>query len=446
MSTSQAVFIHPNPDVLNRISKESGGTAKVTPSLVEALRWIADQQEHIAGIFLCPDDSSFSAFRFLELTLNYRPAVPVYLFEESLSGKIEESKRIQNSTHIKGVFTGKESYNTLMSGISNNTNPHHSLHRKKTRPEHEILDHIAIPTSDFFNGQNFECDTYVKSENGNLRLLAEKNTPIHQKIHELVQLNPDFLYIRTTALTDRQFTLHDTYLKMLENKDFPDSWKMAEVMAKSHELLQKMRTSGINNPLMQVARTLISDLQRLILNINTEDRALYQLINRAWVNDRTIYCATLSILVCQQLKFEKKTTLEILGIASILQDVSLYRTPFGDLSDRDPKSFNEGEAKYHHRHPVLSADILAHDTDIPQVTLQVIRQHHERKDRTGYPLRTGGAQLHPMAEILSLINGCYDCSKKNPEIKNHLKMWEIEVFPHYSEIAVEAFRKIHSRL
>jgi response regulator RpfG family c-di-GMP phosphodiesterase len=63
----------------------------------------------------------------------------------------------------------------------------------------------------------------------------------------------------------------------------------------------------------------------------------------------------------------------------------------------------------------LSADLVAHHTDVPQVTLQVVRQQHERKDKTGFPNRVGGNQLHPMAEILSLINAYYETSKMHTE-------------------------------
>ena len=64
-----------------------------------------------------------------------------------------------------------------------------------------------------------------------------------------------------------------------------------------------------------------------------------------------------------------------------------------------------------------------------------MRQHHERKDRTGFPGRIGGMQLHPMAEILSLINAYLDRSSD--------ESLEKEVYSHYSDRIVAAFKTLH---
>jgi len=443
---SHPVFIHHDSDVLNRISKESGGNARVTQSLVEALRWVANHEEDISGIFLCPDNTSFSTFEFLEITMNYRPAIPVFLFEKTLLTNNDSAKRIQNNTFIKGYFAGTESYETLVANLKPNTPNPVRIKRKKPRPEQELLNFTAVPISDFFSGERFPCDLYIQNTEGKMSLFAEKDALIAHKYVENLAEKIEFLYIQSELLARQQKTLKETLVGMIENKDFPDSWKTAEVMAKSKQLLSKIKNSGPTDPVLDFARTLLSDLQRLINNINTENGSLLRLINKALTSDRSLFCASLSILICQQLKFEKRTTLEILGIASVLQDISLYNTPFGNLTERKPESLSENEFKYYLRHPILSADIISHQTDVPQVTLQVLRQHHERKDRTGFPNHTGGTQLHPMAEILSLINACFDVSSKYSNQKDAYPEIERTIFPHYSEAMVDAFKKIHSRL
>ena len=191
---------------------------------------------------------------------------------------------------------------------------------------------------------------------------------------------------------------------------------------------------------------MLGDLFRLISTIDTGDGSIHRLIDKAKNCDRSVFCATYAMLICKHLKFEKVSSLEILGMACVLQDISLYRTPFGDISNKDPETLTENEAKIYFKHPTLSADIIAQHTDVAQITLQVIRQHHERKDRSGFPGKIGGNLLHPMAEILSLVNEYYDLTKKFTNQKLLNEELVREVYPHYSEVVSSAFKSVHTKL
>jgi response regulator RpfG family c-di-GMP phosphodiesterase len=112
------------------------------------------------------------------------------------------------------------------------------------------------------------------------------------------------------------------------------------------------------------------------------------------------------------------------------------------MTDRSLETLKKEEMSFYLQHPTLSADLVATHTDIPQVTLQVIRQHHERKDKTGFPNRIGGTQLHPMAEILSLINSYYEISMSEKNDALVIQRLQKEVFQHHSENMVAAFKAV----
>jgi len=444
---SRPVFIHPNPQVLSRLTKESGGQARVTPSMVEALRWVSDHEEDISGIFLCPDDSSFSAFRFLEITLNYRPAIPIYLFEPTLHNHSDAAKRVKNSTHVHGFFVGTESYQTLVANLKTNVEPEKNKKRHKPTAEQEHQDYTALPISDFFVGQIYPYDIFVYDTAKNkMSFFATQGSPIDGQYLQVLAKQTDHVYVRTEEIQENKKILKDAHATLIGSKDFPVGWKTAEVMAESKELINEIKGSGANDQAVTQAQTMLDDLFRLIAEIDTESGSLYHLIDRAKNCDRSVFCASYAMLMCKQLKFEKMATLEILGMASVLQDISLYKTPYGDLSDRSAESLNENEMKLYLKHPTMSADLISQHTDVPQITLQVIRQQHERKDRSGFPNRAGGNQLHPMSEILSLINAFYDVSKKFPDKKEMAEEMQRSILPHYSEAVTTAFKIVHTKL
>jgi response regulator RpfG family c-di-GMP phosphodiesterase len=436
MSGCAAVFIHRDLTVVEKLRQESSGLARATTSSKEAFSWIQDHTQTIPAVYLSPD-ADFSTFDFLDEIWKERPALPVWIIEETISSQNECSTRIMEKTAVTGFIPAISA--SMMAAYQ-------GLRRKKTSFEQETPGFIAIPVMDFLLHPHFPFDVYFRVADSSMRIFGEKGMKIDLKQIEQLCEKLDFLHVKNEVIRERSRLLQETCAGMLENPDFPDNWKTAEVLARSKNLLNRIRTSEIGNPMVNLARNLLEDLQKLIANLKPDTGSLSRLIDRSLSNDRAIYCSTLSILLCQQLKFEKKATLEILGIAAILQDISLYQTPSGDLSGKAPDEMNAEEARYHQRHPILSTDILAHHTTIPQVTLQVIRQHHERKDRTGFPNRIGGVQLHPLAEILSLINCCFDVSHRYLNQKAALFELESEVFVHFSESSVLALKKIHSRL
>ena len=443
---SRPVFIHPNPQILTRLSQESGGIARVTPSMVEALRWVSDQEENISGIFLCPDDSTFSAFKFLEIALNYRPAVPIFLFEPTLQKQDEIAKRVKNSTHVQGFFVGTESYETLVSNLKSKVDASIPVKRHKPNSEQERQDYTALPISDFFNGERYPYDLFIFNSPNKMSFFASKDSPINGKYLGTLATQTDFLYALTSDIQENKKTLKEAHSKLIENNDIPSNWKSAEVIAVSKDVISEIKNSGPSEQSVGTAQNMLNDWYRLLNTIDAEDGSVNKLIDKAKSCDRSVFCASYSMLMCKQLKFEKMATLEILGMASVLQDVSLYRTPFGDLSDRLVDSMNENEQKYYLKHPNTSADIIAQHTDVPQITLQVIRQQHERKDRSGFPGKIGGNQLHPMAEILSLINEYYNISKRISDKNAVMEEMKKSILPHFSEVVVSAFKIVHTRL
>lgn len=440
------LIIHPDPNVLKRFSDESDGVAKVTASMVEALKWISNQDENISGVFLCPEETHFSAFRFLEIILNHRPALPVYLFEPGIQGQTEMSRKISSHLHVKGFFVGTESYETLISQLSPSIQ--HTVREPRPTPKKsdEINDFTAIPVSDFYHGETYPFDLFTLDSTGSIMFFAAQNAPVQNAYLESLSRKSPFLYVKTQDVVQARQRIEDLKSNALDSPLISPEWKNSEMISRFRRVLHEMRASSFSEQVLSSTHQMLHDLFRLISAIETFEKPVYDLIRKARKSDRSIFCASYALLMCRKMRFEKISTLEILGIASILQDISLYHTPHGDLSSKSREAMSESELKYYLKHPHLSADLIQQGTDVPQITLQVIRQQHEKKDRSGFPEKIGGSALHPMAEILSLINEFYDISIRIDQRDQQLKALEQTAFPHYSDAVVNTFKLIHARL
>lgn len=437
---NRPLFVHNDARVLDRISKESKGSALVTTSLVQALQWVTNPEVKISGAFISPEDTTFSAFRFLEITLTHRPALPIFLFEPHLTTRADHGDKIMKNTHVKGVFSGSEPYETLVASLvvqlPDTEEPRKAVPETMQRPGY-----VPLPITDFFTGTKYAHDVFILDPPNNLNLFAVKDSPIDPTYLSKAAKQVEFLYVKEDSVKRDTLdvkAVHATYLE----SDIPNSWKISESMAAAKQVLIELKNSGVNENLITYTETMLGDLFKLISKIESDEGAIHGMIEKAKQCDRSVFCASYSIMVCKQLKFEKTATLEILGLASILQDISLYKTEHGDLSEKLMSELSKEQLTVYMQHPTASADLVAHYTDVPQITLQVVRQQHERKDKSGFPNRVGGIQIHPMAEILSLINSYYEVSKLLQDDAAVIQELNKSVFSHYSDTVVTAFKTV----
>jgi response regulator RpfG family c-di-GMP phosphodiesterase len=434
------LIIHPDREILDRLHRESSSEALVTPSMIQALKWVMDPETRLSGVFLNPGDANFSAFQFLEIILTHRPALPVFLFEPQMMVHNETSQKIMKSAHIRGIFSGSEPYTTLIASLKPHLKTPETPRRVESVPDRKA-GYTAIPIADFFTGTEYPHDVFVMDEKKNTSFFAQKNSKIDPVYLAKAAETREFLYVRTDDIQKNKEEVRHLRENYLES-GISNPWKTAESLSKTKAVLTEMRSAGINDELIEYTKGMLGDLFRLISSIDSDEGAIHNMIEKAKQTDRSVFCASYSLLVAKHLRFEKNATLEILGLASVLQDISLYKTPFGDLTDRSIETLKKEEMSFYLQHPTLSADLVASHTDIPQVTLQVIRQHHERKDKTGFPNRIGGTQLHPMAEILSLINSYFEISLTEKNDALVIQRLQKEVFQHHSENMVAAFKAV----
>ncbi len=434
MSMNQPLFIHSNPQFAARIRSEAGPNALVTSSMIQALRWITNPEVSISGIFLNPNDSSYSALRFLEISLLQRPVTPIFLIDEEHEIETEFQKQFLEATHISGFFKGHETYDEFVQVMNIDIPPALAEIKKRITSRSAHVGYMAIPIIDFLHSKKYPFDVFVEDDKKALRLFATAGSSIETEYLSHVASLSSWMFIAEKSIQETREGIRHTQSTYMDYDAFPVSWKTAECLFNAKILLKEMQKGGLSDGFVEHTHFLLTDIFHIVSHLGQTPK-LQKFINQAKDCDRNIACATLSILMCKILKFEKNAIVEILGLASFFQDIALYQSPFGNLSEMKPAEMSPEVHQYYLQHSVHSADLMAEHTSIPDVTLQVMRQHHERKDRTGFPNRIGGMQLHPMAEVLSLINDYLDHAHSPADL-------EKEVFVHYSDRMVMAFRAL----
>jgi len=100
-----------------------------------------------------------------------------------------------------------------------------------------------------------------------------------------------------------------------------------------------------------------------------------------------------------------------LRLAGLIHDIGKIHVPAEILTN--PKSLSEAEFNIIKLHPALGYDVLK-NIDLPWPVAQIIYQHHERIDGSGYPLGLLGEDILLQAKILGVADVVEAISSHRP--------------------------------
>jgi hypothetical protein len=191
----QPLFIHSNTDFSTKIRTEAGPHALVTSSMLQALRWITNPDVMISGIYLNPNDSSYSALRFLELTLLQRPVTPIFLLDEEHEISTPAQKHFFEHVSVKGFFSGKESFTQLIGALAPNENASLNEIKKRITTRSEHPGYLAVPIVDFVHSKTYPFDVFVEDEKKQLRLFATAGSSIESEYLSHVSSKTSWMFV-----------------------------------------------------------------------------------------------------------------------------------------------------------------------------------------------------------------------------------------------------------
>ena len=177
----------------------------------------------------------------------------------------------------------------------------------------------------------------------------------------------------------------------------------AEVKARvrTHLSLEEMRRQLTSHNLLLEHKVEQKTAEiREILNASISAMALMAEIRDPYTAGHQQRVAQLACAIAEKMGLAADT-IEGLRIAGILHDVGKIRIPVSILS-RSGKLL-DAEYEMLKIHPQVSYEILK-NVPFPWPVAQIVRQHHERIDGSGYPLGLSGDEILPEAKILAVAD------------------------------------------
>jgi putative nucleotidyltransferase with HDIG domain len=245
-----------------------------------------------------------------------------------------------------------------------------------------------------------------------IRLKRDKYIKIFQKgdffdaerIEKYKKESVQFLYFKTHERATYINFMNKVLSKALSSKTMGSAKKLDLIKVTSEKIFESIVTEGINPRLVGETQNLCKSMHA---NIGA-DTGLTKLLKDFKDFDPEAYehaflVSFFAVLICQNLEWGSERTSQIVGLAAILHDIGKLK--LGDeLKLMRPSEMNPEQLKSYESHPLVGLEILQSFPQIKEPVKQVIYQHHELVDGSGFPNSLTGIRIYPLAKIVNVAD------------------------------------------
>lgn len=183
---------------------------------------------------------------------------------------------------------------------------------------------------------------------------------------------------------------------------------LSQIKNVSEKFMEEIHTRGLRPDLVEESKTLSGNMYQFVKKIDSLKEIMGQF--EACYPEKfahSFLVSFFSCLICKNLSWVGAKTLEAITLGAFLHDLGLMKLSPG-LRDRDPSTMNETDLTQYREHCRLGVEMLSTVPDISHQVIQIIYQHHERINGSGYPNGLNSVRIYPLAKIVALADEFVD--------------------------------------
>ena len=433
---------------------KSSVTLTVAKTPLEAKNLVCDTKKRFS--VLCVDAGFEKPYSLpmIRHFKSYRPATPICIIAQTPDQLLGEQER--KKLHVEHSFVKPLEPRELIQKIipvsffeSEKLRALSSQENSQTGDELSLMDSGMHPidAGSFLCGKVSFFDVYIRlSEKRFLMLLKAGEEFGFDRLATYLKKGVKYFYIKKNA--------HLYYLQycdkltetILNNPTISVETKTKQVMNLGAETMSFLKDNGVSEISLQSAHRFVSFSHELIKKneLNKSPHVSSLLENAAAMEHGGGVVFILSLLLEAQ-KFQDRKVINGIAMGGMLHDIGLYQLP-ERLHEEWNTNLTKEEQKQFETHPMIGFEILAGVPRVDPMLLQVVKQHHERRNHKGFPANLGPGSISPVAEMVGIADVFHQL------LLRKVKEPEIDVFEEmrahhadsFSFTILEAFRKAFS--
>ncbi len=410
--TRTPLIVDPDQKFLDSLQIADHPT-KIQPKVAingsEAQLLLSDANQSFSAVFLNPRISYPGGISVIRCSKLNKPGTPIYLiYDETPIFKDSELKSLGIQKQIPKPLTFDEilSYiapaalyfnsDMLVTHVKKET-----LHQLDTSVTVEDSKFVSIRATDFLSGTICYFDLYVRlNSNKYVKIVQAGDRFQTERVTAYLEKGVHFFYISKESqeyylgFCDRLST------SLLKRSDIPTEIKMSQVMNHGEETLKFLKTQGMNETNVKYAAQFLENVHSLVKTINPgKSPVLKKFLTDITSYDHAVGVTTIAAMLIPGLDITSASPVETIGLGAFFHDIGL--TKLG-ISSEDTTKMSPDEWEKFKTHPILGSEIVSHLDGFKPSVIQSVLQHHERRNKKGFPFQLGPGSISLISEIIGI--------------------------------------------
>jgi putative nucleotidyltransferase with HDIG domain len=302
---------------------------------------------------------------------------------------------------LKGLLEGHQSIGDMVSTIPKRT---------ELGPEEEVdaedEKFTKVKINEFYSSQPVLFDIFVKlKSNRYVKILHAGDALSKERLNKYEnEKGVEHLYF--DKKDNFKFVKFNNYFakKVIANPNVPGANKIKIMQNVSEKYLEQAFTEGLKPQIIDQGKEICANIFDMVQN----DDDLYKVLRAYDDFDPNAfthaYLVTLfSSAIIKGFEWQSRTTIECVPMACMFHDIGKMKLPkemlgmkVDDMSDEQYEQFK--------MHPEYGLEIVDGKRLINNSVKQIILQHHEHFDGTGFPFAKRGVKILTLANIVCLAD------------------------------------------
>lgn len=308
-------------------------------------------------------------------------------------------------------------------------------------------DFTAIRIDDFYSSQAVLFDIYIKlGAKRYIKILHAGDTFEKGRIDKYKnEKKVEFLYFHKNDR--RKFIQFNNFMaaKAVENNAIGAETKVRMMKNVSEKFVEEVFTQGLKPQVIDQGREVCENVYKMI----EKEKDLYKLLRSYQDFDpnaisHSFLVTLFASSIIKQFEWESKTTIESAAMACMFHDIGKIKLP-RDLLDKPVSAMTAEELEEYKKHPELGFNIADGNRMLNNSVKQIILQHHECFDGTGFPYQKRGSKILTLANIVGLADTfAHILVEKSVQPVDGLKLLLIQqdVVSKFNSMIIENFIKV----
>lgn len=343
---------------------------------------------------------------------------------------------------LKELLEGHQSLGDLVAGLPKNQG---SSDEEEVSAQDDEFTSIRI--DDFYSAQAVLFDIYIKLNTERYVKILHAGDTFEKKRIDKYKIEKKVEYLYFHKNDRRKFIQFNNFMasKMVENAAIDQDTKVRVMKNISEKYVEEAFVQGLKPQIIDQGREVCENIYKMI----EKEKDIYKLLRSYQDFDPSAYnhaflVSLFSTAIIKQFEWESKVTIESAAMACMFHDIGKMKLP-RELLEKRPIDMSDQEIQLYQKHPELGFEIADSNRMLNNSVKQIILQHHEAFDGTGFPFKKRGNKILTLANIVALADSFTHImvdSKVTPVEALRVLLGRQEDVAKYNSLIIENFIKV----